>query len=79
MNKEIGYIILRGWHGWRGNANGIIRSFYLLPYIRVSLPWGVGRCLLCSEFGFAFWSGEFSVFTTTKEEKKKWREGRYAI
>ena len=81
MTKEIGYTVFRGWCQWQRNRNGYgyVRSCYLFPYLKVSFPFGVGKCLFYSEFGFLFWGGQFSISTITKEEKKHWREEKYAV
>ncbi len=74
MRKEIGYLVMSGWAECSKKIpfGCYYRSFHVLPMLKVSIPWGVGHCLLYAEFGLAYWSGQFSVRTIRSMEKSEW-------
>lgn len=79
MRHEIGYIQFSGNCGWAKREVGRVRNFVVLPYLSITLPWGIGRMLFYCEFRIWFWSGQFWVTFISKVEKRQWIDGKYAV
>ena len=72
MRREIGYVLFAGNYGWAKREVGRVRRFVILPYLAITLPWGIGGVLFYCEFRIWFWSGQLSAKSISKAEKRQW-------